>query len=72
MANGSRQRIGLIQKVFGRSLFRSTYNIYDAYDNLLFTGQERTLITALFRRLIGFVPFIGDFENWLPIAYHFD
>ena len=66
------QRIGLIQKVFGRSLFRSTYNIYDAYDNLLFTGQERTLVTALFRRLIGFVPFIGDFANWLPIAYHFD
>ncbi len=66
------QRIGLIQKVFGRSLFRSTYNVYDANDNLLFSGQERTLVTALFRRLIGLVPFIGDFANWLPIAYHFD
>jgi uncharacterized protein YxjI len=66
------QRIGLIQKVFGRSLFRSTYNIYDAYDNLLFSGQERTLVTALFRRLVGLVPYIGDLANWLPIAYHFD
>ena len=26
---------------------------------------------ALFRRLVGFVPFIGDFADWLPIPYHF-
>ncbi len=66
------QRIGLIQKAFGRSLFRSTYNIYDAYENLLFTGHERSLAVAVFRRLVGFIPYIGDFANWLPIAYHFD
>ncbi len=66
------QRIGLIQKVFGKSLARSTYNVFDAYDNLLFTGRERSLAVALFRRLVGLVPFIGDFANWLPIAYHFD
>ena len=66
------QRIGLIQKVFGRSLFRSTYNIYDADDNLLFSGHERSLATAIFRRVVGLVPYIGDLANWLPIAYHFD
>ena len=27
---------------------------------------------ALFRRLIGLVPFIGGFTDWLPIPYHFD
>ena len=26
---------------------------------------------ALFRRLVGFVPYIGDFADWLPIPYHF-
>ena len=66
------QRIGLIQKVFGKSLIRSSYNIFDSHDNLLFTGRERSMIVALFRRLVGLVPYIGDFANWLPIAYHFD
>jgi uncharacterized protein YxjI len=66
------QKIGMIQKVFGKSLIRSTYNVFDAYDNLVFTGRERSLGVALFRRLVGFIPYIGDFADWLPIAYHFD
>ena len=66
------QTIGMIQKVFGKSLFRSTYNMFDAHDNLLFTARERSLGVALFRRLVGLIPYVGDFANWLPIAYHFD
>jgi len=66
------QKIGMIQKVFGKSLARSTYNVFDAYDNLVFTGRERSLAVALFRRLVGLIPYVGDFANWLPIPYHFD
>jgi uncharacterized protein YxjI len=66
------QKIGMIQKVFGKSLIRSTYDIYDANENLLFTGRERSIAVALFRRLVGLIPYVGDFANWLPIAYHFD
>jgi uncharacterized protein YxjI len=69
----SGQRIGEIQKVFGRSLFRSTYEIYDASgEQVVATAQERNPIVALFRRLVGFIPYIGDFADWLPIPYHFD
>ena len=35
-------------------------------------AQEKSLGMALFRRLVGFVPYIGDFSDWLPIPYHFD
>ena len=66
------QKIGMIQKVFGKSLLRSTYDVFDAYDNLVFTGRERSMAVALFRRLVGLIPYVGDFANWLPIAYHFD
>ncbi|MDQ3728800.1 MAG: hypothetical protein M3355_04355 [Actinomycetota bacterium] len=66
------QKIGMIQKVFGKSLLRSTYNVFDAYDNLVFMGRERSLAVALFRRLTGFIPYVGNFADWLPIAYHFD
>jgi len=66
------QKIGMIQKVFGKSLFRSTYNVFDADDNVVFMARERSLFVALFRRVVGAIPYVGDFANWLPIAYHFD
>jgi uncharacterized protein YxjI len=65
-------KIGEIQKVFGKSLIRSTYQLYDAYGNEVAQARERSLPVALFRRLVGLVPYIGDYANWLPIAYHFD
>jgi uncharacterized protein YxjI len=65
-------KIGEIQKVFGKSLLRSTYTIFDANGNLVSTVNERKLWVALFRRTVGLVPYIGDFADWLPIPYHFD
>ena len=62
-------KIGEIQKAFGRSLIRSTYLIHAP--NGTVTASERNMGVALFRRLVGFVPFIGDFADWLPIPYHF-
>jgi uncharacterized protein YxjI len=66
------QQIGQLQKVFGESLLRSTWRIYDATGDQVGWARERSLFVALFRRLIGFVPFIGGFADWLPIPYHFD
>jgi uncharacterized protein YxjI len=57
--------------VFGESLLRSTYRIYDAAGEELATARERNVAVALLRRLVGFVPYLGDFADWLPIPYHF-
>jgi uncharacterized protein YxjI len=65
-------KIGEIQKVFGKSLIRSTYQLFDAAGNEVAVARERNLFVALFRRLVGLVPYIGDYADWLPIAYHFD
>jgi uncharacterized protein YxjI len=65
-------KIGEIQKVFGQSLLRSTYGLYDSRGEETAVAREKNLVVALFRRLVGFVPYIGDFADWLPIPYHFD
>jgi uncharacterized protein YxjI len=64
-------KIGEIQKVFGASLLRSTYTLFDANGTEVAQAQEKSVVVALFRRLIGLVPFVGDFADWLPIPYHF-
>ncbi len=65
-------KIGEIQKAFGASLIRSTYVLYDATGAETARASERSLAVALIRRLVGLVPYIGDFADWLPIPYHFD
>jgi uncharacterized protein YxjI len=65
-------KIGAIQKVFGASLLRSTYRLYDASGEEVAIARERNIAVALFRRLVGFVPYIGNYADWLPIPYHFD
>jgi len=68
-ADGS--KIGEIQKVFGASLLRSTYRLYDSSGREVATATEQNQIVALFRRLVGFVPYLDNIANWLPIPYHF-
>jgi hypothetical protein len=63
------QKIGEIQKVFGASLLRSTFAIRDGSGEI--RAQEKSLGIALFRRLVGFIPYVENFANWLPIPYHF-
>jgi uncharacterized protein YxjI len=65
------EKVGEIQKVFGRSLFRSTYRLYDANGVETCEARERSLAVALLRRAVGFVPYIGNYADWLPIPYHF-
>lgn len=64
--------IGTIQKVFGASLLRSTFLLRSNASGLEVTSRERSLPVALFRRLIGFVPYVGGYSDWLPIAYDFE
>ena len=64
-------RIGEIQKVFGESLLRSTYRIYDAAGAETAKVTENSMAVALIRRFVGFLPWIGAFAELLPIPYHF-
>jgi uncharacterized protein YxjI len=65
-------KIGEIQKAFAASLLRSTYVLYDATGAEVCRAEERNVAVALLRRLIGFVPYVGNYADWLPIPYHFD
>lgn len=64
-------KIGEIQKVFGASLISSTYRLYDAVGQEAAKAKEEFLWVALIRRLVGFVPYLENFANWLPIPYNF-
>jgi uncharacterized protein YxjI len=64
-------KIGEIQKVFGASLFRSTYRVYDASGTEVAIVAEQSVPVALFRRAVGFVPYLEAVADWLPIPYHF-
>ena len=72
VTDASGQHLGQLQKVFGKSLLRSTWRLYDAAENEAGWARERSLFVALFRRLVGFIPYVGGFADWLPIPYHFD
>ncbi len=64
-------KIGAIQKVFGASLLRSTYRIIDASGAEVAITTEKSLPIALVRRAVGFIPYVENIANWLPIPYHF-
>jgi len=72
VTDASGQPVGQLGKAFGRSLLRSTWRLYDPAGDEIGWARERSLFVALFRRLVGLVPFIGEFADWLPIPYHFD
>jgi len=61
-------KIGEIQKVFGESLMRSTYRLYDPSGEELATARERNVAIALFRRLVGFIPYVGDVRPQAVVA----
>jgi uncharacterized protein YxjI len=59
--------VGTLEKVFGRSLLRSTWRILDPAGGVLAVSEERSLPIAILRRLIDFVPY-GEL---IPILFHF-
>jgi uncharacterized protein YxjI len=60
--------IGVLEHVFRKSLFRSTWKVTDADGGEVMTAQERSLPMAIARRIVDFVPY----GEWLPIPYNFD
>jgi hypothetical protein len=63
----SGERIGVLGKVFGKSLLRSTWSIMDANEQEVAVAKERSQFWAIVRRVIDAVPY-GDF---IPIVFHF-
>jgi uncharacterized protein YxjI len=61
------ERIGVLGKVFGKSLLRSTWAILDASEQEIAIAKERSQFWAIVRRVIDAVPY-GDF---IPILFHF-
>ena len=61
------EKIGILGKVFGKSLLRSTWQILDVAGQELAVAQERSPSVAILRRVIDVVPY-GDF---VPIPFHF-
>ncbi len=61
------ERVGVLEKVFGKSLLRSTWRILDAGEQELAVAQERSMLWAVVRRMIDVVPY-GEF---VPILFHF-
>ena len=60
-------RAGVLEKVFGASLLRSTWRLLDAEEREVGMAFEKSAPVALLRRAIDLVPY-GDF---IPIVFHF-
>jgi uncharacterized protein YxjI len=61
------ERIGILEKVFGISLIRSTWRIHDSAEQQVALARERSVPVAVLRRLIDFVPY-GEL---VPIVFQF-
>lgn len=61
--------IGSLQKVFGASLLRSTWQIMDADANVVATAHEKSQFLALLRRVWGWIPVIGEIPFFIPFDF---
>ena len=68
LATPTGEKIGVLEKVFGKSLLRSTWRIHGAGDEELAIAEEKSLPMALLRRAIDYVPYVGGL---IPIVFHF-
>jgi uncharacterized protein YxjI len=59
------ERIGVLGKVFGKSLFRSTWSIMAADEREVAIAKERSVSVALLRRAAELV------VDFIPIPFHF-
>jgi hypothetical protein len=60
-------RLGVLEKVFGKSLLRSTWRILDENEREVAWTHERSMPVALLRRGIDFVPY-GEL---IPVVFNF-
>jgi hypothetical protein len=61
--------IGLLEHLFGKSLFRSTWRVSSQAGEELAIARERSQAMAILRRVIDFVP---EYGGLIPIPYNFD
>jgi uncharacterized protein YxjI len=61
--------IGLLEKDFGRSLFRSHWHVRDAAGTELLEAHESSWIIALLRRLGDIGPDLLSLLEWLPFNF---
>ena len=59
----------MLEHVFGKSLFRSTWRVSSPAGAELAIARERSQVMAIARRVIDFVPDIGGL---IPIPYNFE
>jgi len=62
--------IGVLRKVFGASLLRSTWEVQDAGGAVVAVARESSVPIAVLRRVWSQVPYLGDVPFMLP--FHFD
>ena len=63
------QSIGSLEKVFGKSLYRSRWVVRDATGAEVVAGQEERLSIALARRIAGLLPEWLAPLSWLPFNF---
>ena len=61
------ERAGVLEKVFGASLLRSTWRILDGHEQAVGSAYEKSMPVALLRRVIDAVPY----GQLIPIVFHF-
>jgi len=64
------QVIGVLRKVFGQSLVRSTWEVQGPGGNVVAVAQESSLFIAILRRVWDMIPVVGDVPFLIP--FHFD
>ena len=62
--------IGSLQKVFKRSLWRSTWQVLDPSGTVVATAHESSVPLAILRRAWGAIPYLNNVPFFLP--FHFD
>jgi hypothetical protein len=63
------QRIGLLWHKFRESLIRTTWHVGGPDEQELALARERSVAGAVARRLVDFVPYVGEY---VPIPYNFE
>jgi uncharacterized protein YxjI len=63
------KQIGALEHQFRASLVRSTWRVRDASNQEIAVARERSLVLAVVRHIIDFVP---DYGALIPIPYNFD
>jgi hypothetical protein len=60
-------RLGVLEKVFGKSLLRSTWRVLDADEHEVAFAHEKSLPVAVLRRVLELVPY----AEFIPIVFQF-